>query len=374
MLENIILFPYWLTLKIRDRRYRKGSGKAVRASVPTVCVGNITVGGTGKTPHTEMILRMLLDSDEWGARNIAVLSRGYKRTSKGFQQVTLESSSRLSGDEPLQIKKKFPCVTVAVDKNRVEGCDFLINPEKLQTSKAARKCEHKDLPPADFIILDDAYQYRKLKADLDIVLVDWHKPVTKDSLLPFGRLRDLPSRLYDADVVIVTKSPNSPEPEDLEDVLSTLGYSDYDPVSCTAVTPRGEAQTVLFTGIRYRQSLPMYETSDPRFIYSSKVVLFTGIADDSHLTAWLSDKYSIVDSVKFPDHHRYTRSDFARIESIIKHNPTAALATTEKDAQRVLDCEGMPQRLKERMFYVPIAVDFLTDAEREVFRRKLLAL
>ena len=374
MLDKLILFPYWMTLKIRNRRYRKGSGRAVKAAVPTVCVGNITVGGTGKTPHTEMILRLLLDSDKWGARNLAVLSRGYKRSSKGFQQVTLESPSTLSGDEPLQIKKKFPVVTVAVDRNRVEGCDFLINPEKVQTEKAARKCLHKDFPAADLILLDDAYQYRKLEADLNIVLVDWHKPVTRDRLLPFGRLRDLPQRLYDADIVIVTKSPDSPEPEELEEVLDTLGYSGYDPVSCTAVGPRGRSQTVLFTGIKYQPSRPMFENSDPRFIYSSKVALFTGIADDGPLAAYLSDRYSIVESLSFPDHHRFTSSDFSKIEAVIKRNPTAALATTEKDAQRVLDCQKMPRTLMERMFYVPIAVDFLTGTEREVFTRKLLAL
>lgn len=103
--------------------------------VPTICIGNITVGGTGKTPHTEMILRELLNDDIWGGKNLAILSRGYKRSSKGFQQVPFKGSAQEFGDEPMQMKNKFPHVTVAVDKSRKEGCQFLCNPELLQTSR-----------------------------------------------------------------------------------------------------------------------------------------------------------------------------------------------------------------------------------------------
>ena len=123
---------------MRGRKVRK-------AEVPTICVGNIAVGGTGKTPHTEMILDLLQRSDDWAYRNIAVLSRGYKRKSRGFQQVTRDGTARLYGDEPLQIKKKFPAVTVAVDKDRIEGCNFLCHPDLLAQSKKARKCLDKDL-------------------------------------------------------------------------------------------------------------------------------------------------------------------------------------------------------------------------------------
>ena len=192
MLDRIILFPYTIALAIRNAVYRKGSKKVRKAEVPTICVGNITVGGTGKTPHTELILKTLLESETWGGRNVAMLSRGYKRASKGFQQVMMFDSARMCGDEPLQIRKKFPIVTVAVDADRIEGCDFLVHPEKVQTEKGGARCVHKEFPAADIIVLDDAYQYRKLGADLNIVLVDWNRPVTADSLLPFGRLRDLP--------------------------------------------------------------------------------------------------------------------------------------------------------------------------------------
>ena len=135
MIDRILLFPYFLILKLRDLFYKTGIFKVHTCEVPTICVGNITAGGTGKTPHTEMILRTLLKDENWTDKNIAVLSRGHKRKSKGFQQVTLDGSAAMYGDEPLQIKRKFPNITVAVDRTRVEGCDFLSHPDKLATSK-----------------------------------------------------------------------------------------------------------------------------------------------------------------------------------------------------------------------------------------------
>ena len=133
MINQTLLFPYWLALKIRHFMFDSGLRKVKSADVPTICVGNVTVGGTGKTPHTEMILRTLLESAEWGGKNLAVLSRGYGRKTKGFQQVTVDGTAKEYGDEPMQIKGKFPYLTIAVDKSRIEGCDFLCHPEKLQT-------------------------------------------------------------------------------------------------------------------------------------------------------------------------------------------------------------------------------------------------
>ena len=364
---------HWSILKIRDRYYSRE--KHVRkAEVPTICVGNITVGGTGKTPHTEMLLRTLLESDEWGFRNIAVLSRGYKRRSRGFQQVTVDGTASLCGDEPLQMKKKFPAVTVAVDKNRIEGCDFLVHPEKLKESKKAKKCVSKDMPASELIVLDDAYQYRKLAADLNIVLVDWNRPTSKDHLLPWGRLRDLRKRLFEADMVIVTKCPSYIEDSDRAEFAALLGYESYDPLTRHATTGKGVMQPLLFTTVKYGRSVPMYENSNPRYIYSQKLVLFSGIANDTPLRNYLSDSYRIVRHFNFPDHHIYTSADISKICSSIRHNPTAAVATTEKDAQRVMDYRGMPEILRERMFMVPIEVDFMNDLEREIFKAKVLSL
>ena len=365
---------HWSVLKIRDSFYREGSKHVQKAEVPTICVGNITVGGTGKTPHTEMLLRSLLESDEWGFRSIAVLSRGYKRKSRGFQQVTLDGNAALCGDEPLQVKKKFPAVTVAVDKNRIEGCDFLVHPEKLQTARKAKRCVHKDMTAAELIVLDDAYQYRKLKADLNIVLIDWERPTSKDHLMPWGRLRDLKKRIFEANIVIVTKCPSYIDDDDRAAFAAKLGYESYDPQTRHATTRKGALQPLLFTTVKYSQSVPMYETSNPRYIYSKQCVLFSGIANDTPLRNYLSDSYKIVKHLNFPDHHRYTKADISQICSAVKHNPIAAVATTEKDAQRIMDFTGMPELLRERMFMVPIEVDFMNDLERDIFRAKILSL
>ena len=158
MIDQILLAPYYLSLKLRHFLYDKGIRKSVKAAVPAVCIGNITVGGTGKTPHTEMTLRTLLSMEEAEGKHFAVLSRGYKRRSKGFQQVMADSKSSFSGDEPLQIKTKFPEVTVAVDADRVEGCDFLCHPARLKTSKKGRRCLNKEFLPADL-------KHRKKAAD-----------------------------------------------------------------------------------------------------------------------------------------------------------------------------------------------------------------
>ena len=367
MLDKILLFPYYLMLKARNRRYGRPGAKLQYAEKPTLCIGNVTAGGTGKTPHVEMVLRLLQQSPEWCDKQLAVLSRGYKRESKGFQQVVATGGATVFGDEPLQIKKKFPGVTVVVDKNRVEGCDLLAHPEKLKGRKYAKKCWNREFPAADYIVLDDAFQYRKLKTNKSVVLVNWNRPVYKDMLLPLGRLRDLPERIYDADVVIVTKCPATLERSDKAEFLKKSGFSDYLPSTCEAVNPKGRRQLVFFTGVNYGQATGLYSTTEPRFLYAKKIVLATGIASDSPLRSYLSDFYKIIKRFSFPDHHRYTWKDISRIQDVIDRNPTAAVITTEKDAQRLLDYNGMPESLMQRLFYIPITVDFLSDDERDVF-------
>lgn len=374
MLEKILLAPYYLTLKVRHALYDKGIRKTYTPDVPTVCVGNITAGGTGKTPHTEMILKTLLRSDDWGMREIAVLSRGYGRSGKGFQQVDRRGTAAFYGDEPLQIKQKFPGVNVAVDKDRIEGCRFLTDPEALRTSKKAKRCLNRELPrPADVIVLDDAFQYRALKADFNIVLTDWNRPIYKDRLLPFGRLRDLPGRLFEADAVIVTKCPVYLEDWERIDWLKPLGIKNFDPVTCEGETAGGKKMPVFFTSINYCPLIPVYpDEGNMRYTYSKMAVLFTGIAKDTPLRRYLSDRYRIVRHFSFPDHHRYSAMDIRNIAAAAKSDPTAVLVTTEKDARRVMDRKKIPGTLKERMFQVPIEVAFLSDREKEIFEEKLL--
>ena len=373
MIDKILLFPYWLTLKLRHFFYDSGLKKVSKADVPTICIGNITVGGTGKTPHTEMLLRTLLQDEEWGGKNIAVLSRGYKRKTKGFQQVTSDGSAIAYGDEPLQIKKKFPAVTVAVDSSRVEGCDFIVYPEKLETSKKGRKCIDKNLAASDLIILDDAFQHRALKPTLSIVLVDYNRPVFNDHLLPFGKLRDLPGRIAAADIVIVSKCPNEVNAWDKCTWAENLGIRNFDASSCSGTRRNGKKQHLFFSTITYDTAEAIFPEGNPRYIYTNRLILFSGIANDAPLLSYLSSNYKIVRHFRFPDHHKFSKGDMNTIASAAREFPTAVIMTTEKDCQRVRDCHKIKEELKQRMFYSPIKTVFLTENERENFIAALKA-
>lgn len=325
---------YGLVLRIRHLLYDKGWKKSFPAAVPTICVGNITVGGTGKTPHVELLLRLLLAA----GKQPAVLSRGYKRKLKGFQLLPADSSAALYGDEPVQIAHKFPEVPVAVDKDRVHGCEQL-------ASKAS--C----------IVLDDAFQYRRLQATLNVVLVDFHRPIFKDRLLPWGRLRDLPGRLKAAQVVIVTKCPAELSDQERAQWRKNLKLS--------------SEQSLFFTTLRYGTPLPVFPDADKHYLYAKQCTVFTGIANDTPLRNYLSDTYKIGQHLQFPDHHAYTRADIRRIAGAVKASATSCVFTTEKDAQRLRDCKNVPQSIRERLFYIPVEAAFLTPEEQEAFCRLL---
>ena len=413
MLDQILLAPYYITLKIRHALYDSGIRKVHTAEIPTVSVGNVTVGGTGKTPHTEMLLRLLSGHPEWAGKHLAVLSRGYGRKSRGFQQVVAEYPAQDSkgrqdskespdkevlagqagpdkakkqgkrhrrklpapaayfGDEPVQIKKKFPQVTVAVDKDRVEGCDFLKYPDRLQTSKKGKKCLYKDFPAADLAVLDDAFQYRRLKPSVSLVLVNYNRPVSKDHLLPVGRLRDLPERLAKADMLTVTKCPYYMEDEEKEAWATELGIKEYDPASCTGRRKDGKEQALFFTTVRYDTLAPIFPEGDQRYAYSKQAILFSGIADDTPLMRYLTDTYKIVRHLTFGDHHEFTAGDMGTIRKAAEEYPTAVLVTTEKDSQRLAGIPGMAKILKERMFFAPIKAEFVSEGDQERFMQVL---
>lgn len=369
MIDRIVLFPYYLTLKIRNALYNSGRKPSAKASVPTICVGGITVGGTGKTPFTEMILRVLQNSPEWKERNVAVLSRGYKRNSTGFQIVKQNGTTRKYGDEPMQIKRKFPSTTVAVCRNRVEGCDYLTHPDKSVV------CSEEGIKPADMIILDDAYQARELRASLNIVLVDYNRPIFKDMLLPMGMLRDIPERLFDADIVVVTKCPSDLHDSEREDFAKGLKYKDYDfPASSMVTAPNGRRQLLLFATVDYLPFVPLTDKTETRFVYSKSIVLFTGIAQDAPLFYYLTDKYRVVERLIFPDHHQYVWADFDKIIRALQENPTAGAVTTEKDAQRLMDFHKLEEPLPSRVFYAPISMRFLDPTEEQLFAERITGL
>lgn len=344
-LDRILLFPYYLCLKTRHFMYDHNFLlKSKEAEVPTICIGNITVGGTGKTPHTEYLVRMLSLDSYWSGRNIAVLSRGYKRKSRGFQIIPLDGKALNYGDEPTQMKRKFPEVNVAVHKKRIEACDILVHPEK----------KNLNIAPANVIVLDDAFQYRKLKATLNIVLIDYAHPLENDQLLPLGRLRDLSERTKSADIILVTKTPIYITNEQKEAFIKDIKLSE----SCK----------VFFTSIKHNEPQAVFpEEGDQRYVYSPKVIILSGIANDMPLRRALSDNYQIVDRISHPDHHKYGNSDIKKLTAIIKKWPTAIIITTEKDAVKLFDLDIMPLNIKQRLFYVPIESSFISESEQAEF-------
>ena len=368
MIDKILLFPYYLTLKTRHFLYDHGIRKVRKSEIPSIGIGNITVGGTGKTPHTEMIVRMLLRSEKWGGKNVAVLSRGYKRRLKGFQIVEADGSARDFGDEPLQVKKKFPGITVAVDKNRVEGSRILSDPQSFLQSKKSRKCRTKEFEKADVLVLDDCFQFRALRPDLSVVLVDYNRPIFKDRLLPMGRLRDLPERIAAADALVVSKCPWEMNPWEMDKWALSLGIERYNQKECFGWRcDNGRKQYLFFTKIGYDVAQPVFPEGNSRYLYSKTAVMFSGIADDTPFSEQLRLSYKLVGHLKFGDHHKFRKSDISAIRSLADAFPTSLIITTEKDYQRIRDCRKVPDSLRQRMFYMPIRAQFLSEDEQRVF-------
>lgn len=339
--SKILLFPYWMALKIRHFLYDKGIKKSRTFPVPVICVGNITVGGTGKTPHTEMLIRMLQDK-----YRIALLSRGYKRKTKGFRIATQDDTFAHVGDEPLQIKHKFPNVTVAVCADRCEGIEKL-----LALPQESRP---------ELIILDDAFQHRRVKPSHSIVLMNWNNPIYSDNLLPIGRLRDLPEQIKRADSVIVTKAPLFGERDGIID--EELAAEQIAPVEKQWRKKLGlrDNQTLSFSSIFYGEPLGVDpQMADNRYIYSLSAVFFTGIASDTQFRDHISGKYKILNSIKFPDHYSFTKTNIKDINNWAALYPMAVVFTTEKDSKRLIGNPYLSEDLRRRLFYIPIEVRIL---------------
>ncbi len=350
--SKIFLFPYFAILKFRHFLYDRGIKKSKSYPVPVICIGNITVGGTGKTPHAEMLIRLL------GERyNVALLSRGYKRKSKGFRIVGADDNYKMCGDEPLQIKQKFPEATVAVCKDRCEGIERLLAMEK----------------KPDIIILDDGFQHRKVKPSHSVVLVNYNRPLKGDNLLPIGRLRDLPEQIRRADSVIITKSPVAVGVDGVIDHIRTEEEVKMEEPRWRSSLKLSENQKLYFSSILYGKALPLFtEEAEMRYIYSENAIFFTGIANDSEFRNNLSAGYRIMGSLKFADHKNFSRSDIKEINRWAEKSPTAAIFTTEKDSKRLSECKGLSKSVRSRLFYIPIEVAILPESAQTQFLESLL--
>lgn len=333
ILSRILLLPYWITLKIRHHLYDSGRWKSESYLTRVISVGNVTVGGTGKTPMVECIIRML----GRGPR-IAVLSRGYKGSNRDFHVVKETDSALLVGDEPLQIKRKFPRITVAVDPDRTRGV------RSLQMLV--------DAP--DVIILDDGFQRRDIIPDKNILLVDYNRPIFSDELLPLGRLRDLPEQIKRADAVVFTKCPGFLFDEERERARTLARVK--------------ENQQVFFASIGYSAPKAVFKgIGNTRYIYAKEVIAFTGVANPKPMLDELSKKYTVTGKWLLPDHHAFTRSEMEELTRFATRHPLSIIMTTEKDAQRLLDTPWLPEEIKARLFYLPIETEFITEEEAESF-------
>lgn len=328
MIDKILLFPYYLILELRHFMYDKGLLKSYKYDIPVISIGNITVGGTGKTPHAELVIGELLKQNH----RVALISRGYGRSSRGFRVVQEGDNYRDAGDEPLQIKRKFPSVLVAVDSSRKRAIDTLLAfPEDKRPS---------------IIVLDDAFQHRRVVPSVSIVLVNYQRPVFQDRLLPLGKLRDLPRRISAADIVIVTKIPWYDESPDEALWRKKLHLS--------------ADQKLHFSKVEYGDFLPVFpQECDTRYVYSPKAIVFSGIANGKPFSDYVGVKYKAEALFRFSDHKNYRKCHIRRIESASAQFPTAAVITTEKDAQRLLHLKFIPEELKRKLFYLSMKVDII---------------
>ena len=318
--------------------------KSHEFNLPIISVGNITVGGTGKTPHVEY-LTSLLD----GEFKVATLSRGYRRKTKNFVLADLRSSTEDIGDEPKQIKQKFPHITVAVDSNRVHGVMKLTN-------------IYKDL---NVIILDDAYQHRYIKPGLSILLIDYNRPLSDDHLLPYGNLRERSYEKRRAHIIIVTKCPEKLKPIDRRLVVKTLNLFPY--------------QNLYFTTVIYGEFHPVFDIQEAKLNKSTckteryHILLVTGIANSRPLKKHLRGVSPKITELKYPDHYAFSTRDISDIRSAFEtiENEKKIIVTTEKDAMRFQDIPGMDNALKKVIYYIPIGIEFLDD-EGERFNNQII--
>lgn len=315
---QLLLLPFsWLygfVMWVRNKLFDYGMLSQRTFDATVISVGNLSVGGTGKTPHVEKLLRMLQ------GRRVAVVSRGYGRRTRGFRYVEEGSSAEDVGDEPLQMKRKFPDVTFAVDEKRAHAIDLLLRqPEK-----------------PEIIILDDAFQHRYVKPWMQILLTDYSRLFTRDFVLPAGRLREFRKGYRRADLIIVTKCPENLSPEEAEAIKNEIN-------------PQGR-QKVLFSSVCYAIPASAFR--------GKKVLLLTGIARPEPLLEYLRQETADVSHLRFPDHHRYTDSD---IRTIIQSAAKAdILLTTEKDAARLGDTDIFKNtEIKAKLQVMPISIKIL---------------
>jgi tetraacyldisaccharide 4'-kinase len=342
--RSIFLYPlsllYGLITAVRNFLFNTNIIKSHEFQIPVICVGNLAVGGTGKTPHTEYLAGLLRKDFK-----VAVLSRGYKRKTRGF--LFADNNSKVSdiGDEPLQIYRKFPDVTVAVDRNRVHGVNIILEKK----------------PDIAVIILDDAYQHRRITPGYSILLSDFGRLMIKDHMLPYGNLREGFRNMNRADIILITKSPENISPIQRRIIVKDVSKAPY--------------QNLYFTSFTYLKPVPVFDdcielASVPPIPADENeygIVLVTGIANPQPLLEYLGKTVKEIVHLPFRDHRTFTVKDIDNIvqawndlKSSLKY-----IFTTEKDAVRLREFSNIAQPVRSSFYYIPVGICFLNDDKDE---------
>ena len=327
-------FIYGFITSFRNFFYNVGIFKSYAFDIPIISIGNLCMGGTGKTPHCEFLIQNL-----YKQYNLVYLSRGYRRKSRGLQIIKIDDNSQKAGDEPLQIKRKFPHIVVAVSRNRVKGIQEILN----------------NFPQTQIIILDDAFQHRSVRPAINILLTNFFHLYTKDNLFPIGSLRESRRGYKRADLIIVTKTAKI-----FPMMLKNIVEHEIKPLPY---------QKLFFTYYKYSNFLPAISNNiykkNPK---TSRILLFTGIADANPLVDHLKLNNYRVEHISFPDHHIYSKNDIIRIiktfENMIGTNKI--ILTTEKDLMRIRGNQEIEGILNQYpLYYILINVKFHFDEEQK---------
>jgi tetraacyldisaccharide 4'-kinase len=346
---KILLYPvsflYGVVVYFRNRFYDLNILKSKEFDVSVISIGNITVGGTGKTPHVEYLIELLKDKFE-----VATLSRGYKRKTKGFLWVEPDSKVLEAGDEPLQIKRKFPDISVSVCENRVTGVQKLLD-------------STGDKSP-DVILLDDAFQHRRITPVINIVLIDYNRPLEDDNLLPVGNLRESASQLRRANIIIFSKCPPAEVTPIMRRIMqNNVGLRPY--------------QAMFFTTFDYGKIKHVFSEKvlgdDFYKNHEYAILIVTGIAYPRLIPEYLKQFADETEMLQYPDHHNFLPKDLKTIsqkfESLKREK--RVIITTEKDAVRLAELPDLNDEIRKALYFLPVKVKFL-DEEGKLFNKKIL--
>ena len=334
---------YGIGVGFRNQLFNIGLLKQHDYDIPIISVGNITVGGAGKTPHVEYLIRLLKDKVK-----VAVLSRGYKRKTHGYVLANDSSTVTDIGDEPYQMKQKYQDVHIAVDKKRVDGI--------------AHITDDTETNDTDVILLDDAFQHRYVKPGINILLVDYHRLIIYDKLLPAGRLREPQSGKNRADIVIITKCPKDLKPMEFRVLTKAMNLYPY--------------QSLYFTTIEYESLIPLFAKEksaiEKEALEGKHVMLITGIASPKQIIIDLKPHVKEMTTLAFSDHHQFKSKDIMKInETFNAIKGEKIIVTTEKDATRLEQLEGLSEEVKQNLYVLPIKVKFMINQEEE-FNDKII--